>query len=170
MNLYAYILPAFTLFTLVCGIIKKVDLYEGFAEGVKQTITLLAGIFPYVCAVLVMTEIVEKSGVGKIITDALSPFFSLLGIPKELTGLILLKPFSGSGSLALLSEVFQKYGADSYIARCAACIFGSSETTFYISAVYFSACKNKKAGLSIIISLVSCFLSAILACLLCKIM
>lgn len=82
MNLYAYILPAFTLLTLVCGIIKKVDLYEGFAEGVKQTITLLAGIFPYICAVLVMTEIVEKSGVGKIITDALSPFFLLLGIPK----------------------------------------------------------------------------------------
>lgn len=170
MNAYSYVLPIFTLFTLICGILKKVDLYEGFADGVRQTLTLLAGIFPYLAAVLVMTEVVNKSGAGKIIIDLLSPFFLKLGIPEELTGLVLIKPFSGSGSLALLSEVFQKYGADSYISRCAACIFGSSETTFYVSAVYFSACKKKKAGAAIIISLVSAFLSAILACFLCKIM
>lgn len=170
MNAYSYVLPIFTIFTLVCGIIKKVDLYEGFADGVRQTISLLTGIFPYLAAVLVMTEVVKVSGVGNAVTAALSPFFSRLGIPEELTGLILIKPFSGSGSLAILSEVFQKYGADSYISRCAACIFGSSETTFYVSAVYFSACKKKKAGAAIIISLVSAFISAILACFLCKIM
>ena len=170
MTVYSYIMPAFTLFTLICGAIKRVDLYEGFSEGVKQTINLLAGIFPYIATVLVMTELIEVSGAGKSINKFLSPLFSFLGIPEELTRLVLLKPFSGSGSLALLSETFGKYGADSYISHCAACIYGSSETTFYVSAVYFSACKNKKTGLAIIVSLISTFLSAILSCFLCRIM
>jgi len=170
MNFYSYILPAFTLLTLFCGIIKKIDLYESFAEGVKQTVSLLAGIFPYLTTILIMTEVASASGLSEFLIGLLSPLFSTLGIPEELTGLILLKPFSGSGSLALLSQIFEKYGVDSYISRCAVCIFGSSETTFYVSAVYFSACKKKKAGLAITVSLISAFISAIFACLLCKIL
>lgn len=166
----SYLLPVFILVTLACGIIKKVDLYESFAQGIKQTISLLAGIFPYVATVMIMTEVAKACGAVKEITQVLSPLFKTLGIPSELSGLILLKPFSGSGSLAVLSELFAKYGADSYISRCAACIYGSSETTFYVSAVYYSACKNKTAGKALIVSLFSALLSAIFACIICKIM
>ena len=105
-----------------------------------------------------------------MLNGLLSPMWSFLGIPPELGPLILIKPFSGSGSLAVLSEVYATHGADSYVGRCASVIFGSSETVFYVSAVYFSACKNKRLLLPIIISLIAALMSAILACLVCRVM
>ena len=117
-----------------------------------------------------MTELFEQSGLSLALNKILSPVWQLLGIPVELGELILIKPFSGSGSLAVLSEVYATHGADSNIARCASVIFGSSETVFYVSAVYFAGCKNKNLLLPIIISLVASLLSAILACLICSIM
>ena len=162
--------PALILLTLIYGAVKKVDLYESFASGIKQTLDLLVGIFPYVATILVMTEVASASGVSDFVTQKLFPVFNFLGVPPELTGLIMLKPFTGSGSLAMLSEIFKRYGADSYVSRCAACIFGSSETTFYVSAVYFSACKKKSIGLAVIVSLVASLIGAIASCLLCRIM
>jgi spore maturation protein B len=104
-----------------------------------------------------------------MLCNALSPIFTFWGIPTELTKLILIKPFSGSGSLAYLTEIIKNYGADSYISRCACVLYGSSETVFYISAVYFAKSKNKKRILPIIIILLSTFICAIFACKLCKI-
>ncbi|MBR2384376.1 MAG: spore maturation protein, partial [Clostridia bacterium] len=98
-----------------------------------------------------------------------SPFFNLLGIPTELTKLVLIKPFSGSGSLALVSEIFSTYGVDSYIARSACVIYGSSETVFYIAAVYFAGAKTKKLLVPILISLIASFFSCVFACFICKI-
>lgn len=164
------ILPAAMLISLVCGVIKKVDVYESFACGVKQTLELVSGIFPYIATVLVMTELCKASGVDKIIIKTLSPLFDYLHIPEELTELMLLKPFSGSGSLAVLSQIIERHGADSYLARCAACIYASSETVFYLSAVYTSACKKKGVGLAVAASLSANVLSASLGCFLCKIM
>ena len=94
----------------------------------------------------------------------------MLGIPKELTKLVLIKPFSGSGSLAVLTDIFTKYGVDSYLSRCACVIYGSSETVFYIAAVYFAGAKTKKLAVPIIISLIASFFSCVFACLICKIL
>lgn len=170
MNVLACVLPAAMLASLVCGAVKKIDIYESFANGVKQAVELIAGIFPYVATILVMTELCRASKIDKLIINALSPLFELLQIPAELTELILLKPFSGSGSLALLSEIFDTYGADSYLSRCAVCIYASSETVFYISAVYTSACKKKSCGLAVAASITANVLSSSLACIICKIM
>jgi spore maturation protein B len=92
------------------------------------------------------------------------------GIPTELTKLVLIKPFSGSGTLAYLNEILASYGADSYIGRCACVLYGSTETVFYISAVYFSGLKVKGLFKPIAIVLVVTFLSTALACLLCRVM
>ena len=115
-----------------------------------------------------MTELFSKSGISDKVIDFLSPFLSMLGIPKEITPLGIIKPFSGSGSLAILSDIFQKYGADGYIARCASAVFGSSETIFYVSAVYYSKSKEKRLTKPIIISLISTFISTVFACFICK--
>ena len=163
------ILPVFIIFIFVYGAIKKVRLYDGFAEGIKGAFPLVVSIFPYLAAIFVMTALLEKSGVSGVLIKILSPAFEFLGIPKEVCPLVLLKPFSGSGSLALLSDIFKTYGADSYISRCASCIFGSSETVFYVSAVYFANCKNKKLFKPVLISLVSTFISCIFACLICRV-
>jgi spore maturation protein B len=85
-------------------------------------------------------------------------------VPEEITKLILLKPFSGSGSLALLTDIYKTYGVNSYISIVASAVYGSSETIFYVSAVYMAKCKNKKVTKGIIISLIATFISTILSC------
>jgi len=95
--------------------------------------------------------------------------FTLFGVPRELGGFIILKPFSGSGSITLFNEIVIKYGADSYITRVASVIAGSSETVFYISAVYFSKTKIRKLGFAIPIALVCVFVAAVVASFVCLI-
>ena len=115
-----------------------------------------------------MTELFSVSGISTFVIKLLTPIFKLLKIPVEIAPIVILKPFSGSGSLAVLTDVFSTYGVDSYVARCACAVFGSSETTFYVSAVYFSKVKEKRLTHPIIISLVSTFISTVFACLICR--
>ena len=117
-----------------------------------------------------MCALFEASGLSDALTRLLSPAFGFLGIPQELTKLVLIKPFSGSGSLAYLNEIIASYGADSYISRCACVCFGSSETVFYISAVYFAKTKTKKIALPVVCVLTATFLSTVTACLICRVM
>ncbi len=166
----SYIIPFLFLTILVYSAIKKVKPYDAFTEGAKSALPFAANIFPYLVSIFVLTELFEASGISDFLTQILSPVFGFLGIPKELCKLVMIKPFSGSGSLAMLSEIFSEYGADSYLARCACVIYGSSETVFYIAAVYFANVKNKKLLLPIIISLFASFCSCVFACFICRIM
>ena len=168
MKYLALIIPILFLALFIFALIKKVKLYESFTEGVKEAIPLVVSLFPYLAASLMLSELFEKSGLSGYLTNALSPAFRFLGIPPEISKLVLMKPFSGSGSTALLSEILTEYGADSYIARCACVSYGSSETVFYISAVYFAGVKQKKLFLPIVISLTANLLGAILGCFLCR--
>ena len=169
MKYVALIIPALFFALFLYALLKKVRLYDCFTEGVKEAVPLLLSIFPYLAAMLMLSELFERSGFSAALTQALSPVFSALGIPPEISKLVLLKPFSGSGSTALLSEIISAYGADSYIARCAAVAYGSSETVFYISAVYFAGSKKNLAK-PVVIALISNFISVILGCLLCKVL
>ncbi len=165
-----YVIPLLFLTVFLFAFIKKVKIYDSFVEGAKGAIPFATSLFPYLLCIFILTELFEVSGVTKILTDFLSPFFSLLGIPKELTSLVLIKPFSGSGALATLSEIFTTYGVDSYLSRCACVIYGSSETVFYIASVYFAGCKKRNLTLPIIISLFAGIVSNVFACLICRIM
>lgn len=169
MKYVALIIPALFFALFLYALLKKVRLYDCFTEGVKEAVPLLLSIFPYLAAMLMLSELFERSGLSAALTQALAPVFSALGIPPEISKLVLLKPFSGSGSTALLSELISAYGADSYIARCAAVAYGSSETVFYISAVYFAGSKKNLAK-PVVIALISNFISVILGCLLCKVL
>ena len=169
MKYVALIIPALFFALFLYALLKKVRLYDCFTEGVKEAVPLLLSIFPYLAAMLMLSELFERSGLSAALTQALSPVFSALGIPPEISKLVLLKPFSGSGSTALLSELISAYGADSYIARCAAVAYGSSETVFYISAVYFAGSKKNLAK-PVVIALISNFISVILGCLFCKVL
>ena len=163
-----YFIPVLFSFIFIYSLIKKVKPYDAFIEGTKGTLPLIFNLFPYLIGIFILTELFEASGLSNFFTGLFSPIFNLLGIPNEITPLVILKPFSGSGSLAILSEIFKTYGADSYVSRCACTVFGSSETIFYISAVYFSKSKEKRLTKPIIISLVSTLFSTVIACLLCK--
>lgn len=168
MNFINYLMPILVIFILVYSLYKKVEIYSVFSRGVTSSLKLIFTIFPAILAVLLISELFEKSGLYDCFLKVLSPALSFFGIPKEVFKLLLLKPFSGSGSLALLDEIFKTYGASGYIALCASAIFGSSETIFYVSCLYYINCKNKKATKGIIISLIATFISAIFACFICR--
>ncbi|MBQ8427494.1 MAG: spore maturation protein [Clostridia bacterium] len=165
-----YIIPVLFLIIFIFALIKKVKPYDAFTLGAKSAIPFATSVFPYLVSIFVLTELFETSGISSAVASALSPVFKILGIPTELTKLVLIKPFSGSGALALLTEIFTKYGVDSYLARCACVIYGSSETVFYVAAVYFAGAKTKKLTTPIIISLIASFASCVFACFICKTM
>lgn len=166
----ALIVPLIFIFVFSFAVIKKVSVYDCFTEGIKEAFHFTVSLLPCLAAIFMMCALFEQSGLADMLTKFLSPVFGFLGIPEELTKLVLIKPFSGSGSLAYLNEIITGYGADSYIARCACVCFGSSETVFYISAVYFAGLKVKKLAAPIICVLVATFISTIVACLVCRIM
>ncbi len=166
----AYIIPCLVIIVILSVALKKGKVYDTFVKGAKKAFPLVLSIFPYLAVIFIMTELFEKSGLSGAIIDLSAGFFQFFGIDKALVPLVLLKPFSGSGSLGILSEIMTKYGVDSYIARCAAAIYGSSETVFYVGAVYYSKCKSKPPILPFAISLVSNFLASVFACFICRIL
>ncbi len=170
MNPLAAAVPLLFLLLFAYALFKRVKLYDCFTEGAKEAVPLILSLFPYLAAILMLSELFERSGLSGMLTKVLSPAFRFLGIPPEISKLVLLKPFSGSGSTALLSEIFSAYGADSYIARCACVAYGSSETVFYISAVYFAGIRKKRLLRPVLIALTADFLAVVLGCWLCRIM
>lgn len=165
-----YIVPIFLIFLLLYASYKNLNTYNIFVNGAKGAIDLVVSIFPYIVAIMVSVALMRVSGLTNLLTTLVSPVFSFLGIPPEVSELVLLRPFTGSGSFALLNDIFTIYGADSYISRCACVILGSSETVFYVATVYFSGTKVKKLLYAIPCALVASFAAAILSCLLCRIM
>lgn len=130
MKIAAYLLPVLFLAVILVAAIRRVRVYDSFASGAAGALPLLKSLFPYIAAILVLSELFEASGLSQAFSKALSPLFSVVGIPSEISSLVLIKPFSGSGSLALVSDVCARYGADSYIARCACVLYASGETVF----------------------------------------
>ena len=165
-----YLLPVFLTLNILLGVIRKVPVFDAFIEGAKGAVELVKNLFPYLAAVLIAVELFKASGLAALFSRWMSPIFGILGIPSELTELIIVRPMSGSGSLGLLSDIYATYGADSYPARVASVIVGSSETVFYVAAVYTSDTKIKKYRGAIAISLVATFAGTVLSCLLCRLM
>ncbi len=165
-----YILPAFFIIVILWAFIKKVPIYDNFVKGSKESITLILSIFPYICAVLIAVELFSLSGLNSYLAKIMSPVLSFLGMPPELCEILIIRPLSGNGSLALLEGIYKTYGVDSYIARCASVIVGASETVFYVGTVYFSTTKVKKLRYAIPISLIACYVGAMASCILCRFM
>ena len=166
----ALIIPLIFFGSFAFALFRKVRVYDTFAEGVQGVIPLIISIFPYITSVTMLSKLLEVSGLGASIAKWLSPAFDFLGVPKEIAPLILIKPLSGSGGIAVLSDILEVYGVASYISRCACVVYGSSETIFYVGAVYFAGLKRKKFNAALCIAVVSFLASVIFACFLCRIM
>jgi spore maturation protein B len=135
----AIAIPMFILVFLGWGIVKKIKVYEMFIEGAKDGFNTAVKIIPYLVAMLVAIGIFRASGAMDFVVAALSPVTNLIGMPAEVLPLGLLRPLSGSGSMGLMTELMKTHGPDSFIGVLASTMFGSSETTFYILAVYFGS-------------------------------
>lgn len=165
----SYIIPSLIIALVVYSFVKKKNAYNDFVFGAKTSFDLILISFPYIVAIFIAIEVFEASGLSDYLASLLKPALNLVGIPSELIPMVLIKPFSGCGSLAVLENIFINYGADSYLARAGSAIAGSSEAIFYVSAVYFSKTKVTKFGLAIPIALFANLISAIVACAICKI-
>lgn len=163
------VFPVLIVFVLLYAVIKKKDAYGSFVKGAKGALPLVASIFPYLLAMFVAIELFRASGLSNILCSGLAPVLNCLGIPKEVTELIIIRPFSGNAAYVLLREIFGKYGVDTYVGKCASVIMGSSDTLFYISSVYFASTSVKKTLLTVPIALFCNLIGAIVACLMCRI-
>ncbi len=158
-----YILPVLFLLLFVYCVFKRINTYDHFVKGAKGAIQLVVDIFPFIASILIAVALLRVSGITDFLGNILSPFFRILGIPKELCELVLLRPFTGSGSYGILENIFSTYGADSYISRCACVIMGCSETIFYVATVYISQTKVKKLLYAIPVALFCSLVGTILA-------
>lgn len=166
----AYILPIIFLLVFVYSIFKRINTYDTFVKGAKGAIPLVVSIFPFIASILIAVALLRISGITSFLSQILSPIFNFLGIPPQLCELVLLRPFTGSGSYGILESIFTTYGADSYISRCACVIMGCSETIFYVATVYISQTKVKKLFYAIPVALFCSLVGTIFACLICKVL
>lgn len=133
------VIPLLIATLVVYALVKKVNVYKAFIEGAKESLPGLVSILPYLAAMLTAIELLRGSGALEGFIRLISPVTERLGIASGLVPLIVLRPFSGSASLALLKDVLTENGADSLIGRQASVIVGSTETVFYTVSVYFGA-------------------------------
>jgi len=137
------------------GLLKNVDVFSAMIDGASDGLRTVVRIFPALVALLSAVYMLRASGALEVLTRLCTPILSLLGIPPETAPLIFLRPVSGSGALAIGSELINKYGPDSLVGRTAAVMLGSTETTFYVIAVYFGAAGIRKSRYAIPAALVA---------------
>ena len=137
-----YILPIMILAILCTAVVKKVPVYEEFIEGAKEGFKTAVTIIPYLVAMLVAIAIFRASGAMDFIISGITAGINACGIDSDFVGALptaLMKPLSGSGARGMMVDAMNTYGADSFVARVASTIQGSTDTTFYILAVYFGS-------------------------------
>lgn len=133
------LIPLLFCSTALFALSRRVDVYAALTKGAEEGLTVLFRIVPSLVALLSAVHMFRASGAMEAFAEALSPALELLGIPAECAPLLLIRPISGSGALAVGTELMEAHGVDSLLGRTAAVMLGSSETTFYVIAVYFGA-------------------------------
>ena len=141
--------PVLIFAILAYAMYKKVNIFSAMTDGAMDGLKTTVKILPPLVVLLSVVGFLRASGAADIISRALTPIFTFLGIPPEVSSLVLIRPLSGSAALAVGSDIIKQYGADSVIGRTAAVMLGSTETTFYTIAVYFGAVGIKKTRFAI---------------------
>lgn len=139
MELTSLVIPLLLAAVAAWGAARRVDVYAALTDGAMDGLRVVLRICPNLIALLTAVYMFRASGALELLTAAAGPVLEAVGIPRETAGLVLVRPLSGSGALAVGSELMARYGTESYIGRCAAVMLGCTETTFYTVAVYFGA-------------------------------
>ncbi len=158
----SYLMPSLVVFALLCGLHARIDVYRAFVAGAKEGLCALLEIIPYLCAILTATALLRETGVMARLEGLCAPLLSAVGLPRELAGVVLLRPLSGSAALAAARDVIALCGADSRAARIACVVSGASETVFFTGALYLGAAGARRARYALPAALI-----AYGACVLC---
>ena len=164
-NMSNYLIPLLLLLTSLLVLHKKENVYDTLLTGAAEGLRLLLSLIPALILLMCAVTMLRASGAMAWISRFLSPVFSFFGIPSETAMLVLIRPFSGSGALAVGTELMATYGADSTIGRTAAIMLGSTETTFYAISVYFGAAGIQKTRYTVPAALIADFTGFFMASL-----
>lgn len=149
------IIPLVVLYIVIYGKMQKVDIYESFVKGAIDGLKTAWSILPYIIGIFLAIGIF-KSGKGiEMLEWIFTPIAKVMSIPKELIGLIVIKPLSGSGALGVYSELVQRVGVDSLIERMGSTLVGASETVFYTMAIYYGSLKIKNTRHTLLCAMLS---------------
>ena len=135
----AFIVPSIIFVIIFLGFLKKVPVFDTFIQGAKDGMKSTAMIAPSLVGLIVSVSMLKASGALDMFTSFIAPVAEMLHIPPIVVPLAILRPISGSGSIAFLDTIFSSTGVDSFASRVASVMMGSTETTFYAIAVYFGA-------------------------------
>lgn len=150
MNTFSKIvIPIFIVFVIFYGFIKKVNIYDTFLEGAKEGLMISFNIFPSIIAMVFAINIFLDSNFVNAVLGVFTPILNLINIPLEIMPMALLRPISGTATLAIMNDIFIKYGPDSYVGRLASVLQGCTDTTIYVLALYFSSIGVKKIRYSL---------------------
>lgn len=149
-----WIMPVLILALLLWALWKRLPVYDLFVSGAQKGIRTAVQVLPNLAAMLCAIALMQASGLMDALCRLCAPAFSLLGLPVETAPLVLLRPLSGSGALAMLERLMAEYGADSRIGLIACTVMGSSETIFYTICAYMSAAEDRRTGYAVPCSLV----------------
>lgn len=154
-------IPVLLVTIPLVGIIRKVKVYDVFVDGAKEGFDVAIKIIPFLVGILVAIGMFRASGAMELLTASLQPVMQATGFPAELMPLAILRTLTGSGSLAFTTDLIKTHGPDSLLGRMAATMYGSSETTFYVLAVYFGAVMVKKTRHAVPAALIGDLVAAI---------
>ncbi|MDH4132125.1 MAG: spore maturation protein [Gemmatimonadota bacterium] len=142
--LAVFVIPAIIIGFPLYGLFRRVPVYEEFVSGAREGFQVAVNIIPYLVAILFAVGMFRASGAMDFMVEGLRPILTPLGVPPEVIPMAITRPLTGSGSAGLLLDLIGRYGEDSLIVKIAATMYGSSETTFYVVAVYFGAINIRK--------------------------
>lgn len=164
------VLPALICLILVWGLIRQVAVYEEFVEGAREGFDIAVRIIPYLVAILFAIGLFRASGALEILMNALEPLLAWFRFPVELLPMAITRPLSGSGSIGVLADMVQSYGEEALVTKMAATLFGSTETTFYVIAVYFGAVAIRRTRYAIQVGLFADFVGVVAAVVFCNLL
>lgn len=163
-------LPAIIITILTTGLYKKVPLYETFTDGAKDGFKVAVNIIPYLVAIIVAISMFRASGIIEYTAKILSPLLSHFNVPADTIPIMIVRSLSGSAALGVFSDIANNLGPDNYATKLSAIMVGSSETTFYILAVYFGAVGISKLRYAVIVGLLADFIGIVAAIAVCNLM
>ena len=161
-------LPAILLLILTMGLVKKVPLYETFTDGAKDGFKVAINIIPYLVAIIVGISMFRASGIIELIEQWLSPILAKLNVPADTIPIMIVRSLSGSAALGVFSDIANNLGPDNYATKLSAVMVGSSETTFYVLAVYFGAVGISKLRYALLVGLLADFIGIVAAIAVCN--
>ncbi len=168
--LSAAAVPTVILLIIVYGVMEKNKVYDTFLDGAKEGLEVVIKIFPTLIGIFLAVGALRSSGILDLIINIIQPIISVLKIPAEIMPLAILRPISGSASMAVATDIISQYGADNLIGMIASTIMGSTETTFYTIAVYTSAVGIKKIRFVLVAALVADVVGMLVSVAVCRIM